>query len=378
MPFDPNVEIQVRLLCHRNPGLEEALVHDPRVLAALVSNRLLATVRVNAIALVLVRKDVPAARRLLRLQPFMETVDLRAFGLEFEGFDCEANFNLAIASFMPSQWQDQRRLLSLLALTVPRASEQAGLWFAQLLKKDGYELEAPALGLLCLFIWYSLNPTCKAAELINRAWSFGATLGESATEARTFGLWLRLTLQAAHQGLPAWLPGCKYGGLDIVPLGSAQDARELAAVFGDVLYADVAEKLHADSATFMIARKSRVGQIIGCIEIAPLRGRDYLFPVDIKGRKDEKLATRLPSAAYHLLEQAHRHTTNTEERRPRRIPKTEILAERWNELLGPYLEAVGPSEFLPLQPDAGTIHALLEAIQALDRVAVGTRGSSER
>lgn len=375
MPFDPDVETQIQLLCHRNVGLEVALANHPHLLAALVSNRLSAHVRANAIAVILVRKDVPAAKRLLRLQPFMEAVDLQAIGIAFEGFDCEAHFNQAIASFMPARWEEQRAMLSMLAATVPRANEQAGLWFAQLFRKDGYDLKPPALALLCLFIWYSLHPATKAGQLINRAWSFAATIGETALEARTFGLWLRLTLQASADGVPAWLPDCSYGGLDLKTLGTAGQARELASVFGSDLYVEVAEKLHADTATFIIARRSRDDEIVGCIEIAPLRGRAYLYPVDIKVRKGAKLAAKLPAAAYHLLEQAHRNPSNSEERQPRRIPNDEILVEAWKQLVGPYLAAVGPSDMFPQQPDADTIHKLLDAIDQLGPVARGMPGA---
>ena len=373
MPFDHHVDRQIRLLCLQNQGLDIALAVEPHLLAALVSRRLDARVRANAIALILHRNDIATAKALLRLQPFVEKVELEAIGLEFDGFDCEANFNRAIASFMPKDPSDQRRMLALLAMTVPRAGERAGLWFAQLFQRLGYELKPASVALLCLFIWLSQHPETKAGQLIHRAWDFSATLRETATEARTLGRWLVMGLLAGDQGVPAWLPNCRVHGMEIASLGSAAQVRELAVLFDARLYASFAEKLHADTASVFVARRVKERDIVGYIEIAPLRGRDYLYPADIKWRPEMSLAVRLPAAAYHLLGLAHQRANGSQPRPPRAIPDAETLAARWDEFVGPYLAAVGPGHLFPAQADADTIHRLVEAIDELGSVATGPR-----
>lgn len=355
------------------PGLEGMLSEHPHLDAALFSRRLPAAKQRDAIALIYHGRDILGAKRLLGLQPFMEALDVTAIGPDFLGFACNDAFNAEISALMPNGAEQQRRMVTLLEMTVPRTSEAVGKWFVRLYREQGYELTEASIALLCAYIWFSQNPVTTAGRLVHHAWHDPVPLGQAATEARTFGRWLSLTLRAEDDALPTWFGGCKYGGLMLDPIASAAEAREIAAHFGAELYPSIAEKLAADASSFFIARRANDSTFVGYIEIARLPGSDYLYPPAIQGRADQRLADKLPAAAYHLLEVAHRPVGGLPPLRPRRIPMAPIIANRWRDLFGPYLDAVDAGPLFPLQPDAETIQALHKAIEDLGRVAVTPR-----
>lgn len=341
--FAPDARKEIRRLLRMSPRIIDLAVIFPGALYAIVTPRLPAEQRRQALELVLAGAALKQVAEVLELPMWLRRLSPEAFVGPLQAMPQSEAFARRIVNCLPPTRAESALWLKTVGFAAEAAHDDFAIWLAH---QPVYGSEGDATKLFAVlgaYAWFSGQPYKAAHGLMIVPWRPEISFETAICAAKSWLNRLRLTLQLKPGVIDdAWLDPGEAGGFHFVPLLDAPSLLEEAQGMHNCAdqYAD---RIARDRCRLWSVRR-RNGQRLATLEIGQhVREPGVLDIVQLKARHN------LP-APLEVWQAAHAWMASQKGLRrapPLVLPTRPLDGAQWAALMQPYRAMKGGAEWLP-------------------------------
>ena len=341
--FTPDARKEVRRLLRISPRIVDLAVIFPGALYAIVTPRLPAETRRQALDLVLSGAALKQVADALQLPMWLRRLPPESFVGPLGALPQSEAFARRIVNCLPPTRAESALWLKTVAFAAEAAHDDFAVWLAH---QPVFTSEGDAqrmFAVLAAYAWFSSQPYKAAHGLMIVPWRPEISFETALCAAKSWLNRLRLTLQMTPGVIEdAWLEPGEAGGFNFVPLLDAPTLLEEAQAMHNCAdqYAD---RIARDRCRLWSVRR-RNGQRLATLEIGQhAREPGVLDVIQLKARHN------LP-APLEVWQAAHAWMASQKGLRrapPLVLPSRPLDAGQWAALMQPYRASKGTAPWLP-------------------------------
>ena len=263
-------------------------------------------------------------------------------------------FRRQIANHLPRSPKHASAWLHCVTDAAALAHEPAALWIAREFVREPRRFPSARLRLICLWLWFSMQPATFGHDLIKRPWTSDMHMVAAVAAAYEWSMTIALHSHLGRAPIAdMWLEPGQAAGYDFVPLNSVSAIADEAEAMRNCLKTYGYSLAHNRSRLWSVRRN---GERIATLRVAIMHRDPIPKIVELEGAGNTKAPRELWWAARQWLQSHDLLQLDTQQRGWDTAP---LDSATWRSLWRPYwLAKRRIPEWLPIGPSRDALEAL--------------------